>query len=101
MKENIFDQYVSIVCKRWNISKFELFSKTKKKEFVTARHMLYYLCYIRSISLADIERYMRRNGYEIKHNSISHGITSMTEKISSDHDYASIVKKISNSVFIN
>jgi len=101
MKESIFEQYVSIICKRWSISRGELFYKSKKREFVSARHMLYYLCHIRGISHADIERYMGRNGYEIKHNSISHGINSMENKVTSDQDYAVIVKKINNAVFIN
>jgi chromosomal replication initiation ATPase DnaA len=100
MKSDIFYQYVDRVVDLFRISKEELFSKNKRRDLVDARHLLYYLCLKRPMSLSYIEKYMAENGYEIKHSTIIYGVGVMTERVKEDFDYAQMVKEIEKSVFI-
>jgi chromosomal replication initiation ATPase DnaA len=100
MKQDIFNQYVDRVVDLFRISKEELFSKSKKREIVDARHLLYYLCHKRPMSITYIQKYMNESGYEIQHSSIIHGINSVSERVKEDADYMQIVKEIDKAVFI-
>ena len=44
MKEPIFKEYATKVADLYSVSEDELFSKSKKRAIVDARHLLYYLC---------------------------------------------------------
>lgn len=98
MKSDVFEQYVSGIVRLFRISKEDLFSKSKKRELVDARHLLYYLCSQRPMRISYIQKYMEEHGYMIKHSSIIHGISSVEEKIKLDRDYLSVVKKIGSSI---
>ena len=100
MKQDIFNQYVDRVVGLFRISKEELFSKSKKREIVDARHLLYYLCHKRPMTITYIQKYMNESGYEIQHSSIIHGINSVSERVRDDADYMQIVKEIDKAVFI-
>ena len=100
MKQDVFNQYVERVVDLFQITKEDLFSKSKKRELVDARHLLYYLCSKRPMQIAYIERYMNESGYAIKHSSIIHGIGVTEQKLETDKDYVSIVKDIEKAVFI-
>ena len=80
MKSDVFNQYVDRISELFKIEKKDLFIKSKKQELVDARHLLYYLCSNRPMKLIYIEKYMEENGYNIKHNSIIHGINSIEKK---------------------
>jgi len=100
MKSDVFNQYVERVIDLFGITKEELFSKSKKREMVDARHLIYYLCSKRPIQITYIQRYMNQNGYKIQHSSIIHGIASVEQKIKDDKDYVTIVKEVERAVFI-
>lgn len=100
MKSDVFYQYVERVTDLFNISKEDLFSKSKKREFVDARHLVYYLCSKRPMQIMYIQKYMKENGYEIQHSSVIHGIASIEGRIKDDNDYVSIIKEIERAVFI-
>lgn len=100
MKQDIFNQYADRIANLFSMDKSEIFSKSKKREIVDARHLLYYLCHRRPMSVAYIQMYMEENGYDIKHSSIIHGINSVSEKVKSDADYAHVVKDMEKAVFI-
>jgi len=100
MKQDVFNQYVEKVVDLFNITKDELFSKSKKRELVDARHLLYYLCSKRPMRLNYIQKYMSENGYVIQHSSVIHGISVIEERIKTDTDYISIVKEVEKAVFI-
>jgi chromosomal replication initiation ATPase DnaA len=100
MKHDVFNQYVDRVADLFELDKSEIFSKSKKREFVDARHLIYYLCAKRPMQLTYIQKYMNENGYVIQHSSIIHGIASVKEKIKLDKDYASVVKEVDRAVFI-
>jgi chromosomal replication initiation ATPase DnaA len=100
MKSEIFNQYADRISGLFGVSKTELFAKSKKRELVDARHLLYYLCYKRPMPIVLIMKYMAENGYKIQHSSIIHGIDKVEEKIKNDRDYVSIVREAEKSVFI-
>ena len=100
MKHDIFNQYVDRVVDLISITKDDIFSKSKKREIVDARHLLYYLCNKRPMTIVYIQKYMNANGYDIKHSSIIHGINSVSTRVKDDADYMQIVKEIDKAVFI-
>ena len=100
MKQDVFNQYVDRVVDLFSINKDDLFSKSKKRELVDARHLLYYLCSKRPMRLNYIQKYMSDNGYKIQHSSVIHGIAVIEERIKTDNDYISIIKEVEKAVFI-
>jgi len=96
MKTKIFNRYVERVCFLFNVDKELLFSKTKRRDVVDARHLLYYLCSERPMRLVYIQEYMLANGYEINHSSIHHGISVVKEKMDNDKDYVEEVTQLVN-----
>lgn len=100
MKSDVFNQYVDRVSDLYNIKKKDLFSKSKKREFVDARHLIYYLCSKRPIQISYIQKYMEENGYKVGHSSVIHGINSIQNKVNEDRDYQTIIKDIDKAVFI-
>lgn len=100
MKEDVFYQYVDRVTDLFGISRDELFSKSKKRNLVDARQLLYYLCSNRPIQITYIQKYMKDNGYDVCHSVIIHGINVMKNKVEEDRDYRSITKEIDRAVHI-
>lgn len=100
MKQDVFNQYVDRVTDLYQIKKFELFLKSKKRELVDARHLLYYLCSKRPMKLIYIQKYMSDNGYTIAHPSIIHGISAVENKLRDDSDLTTIIKDIEKAVYI-
>lgn len=100
MKQDVFNQYVERVTNLFDINKEDFFSKSKRRELVDARHLVYYLCAKRPMQVTYIERYMGEGGYAIEHSSIIHGIQATEQKIVNDKDYVSVIKEIERAVFI-
>ncbi len=100
MKKEIFIQYLEAVLKLYKVPREEMISNCKKKDVVEARQMLYYLCYLRQISLASIQRYMTEQGYDPKKPPIIQGIRRTTKKVDTDDDYRIVTERISNKIFI-
>lgn len=100
MKQEVFNQYVDRVIDLFAISKEDLFSKTKKRNVVDARQLIYYLCAKRPMQITYIEKYMNECGYEITHSSIIHGISAVEKRIAEDKDYVSVVREVERAVFI-
>jgi len=94
MKREIFNKYVQHTAQLYDCDTDELFIKSKKRWRVDARHLLYYLCYVRPMRVSDIQDYMQSYGYEISHSSIIHGIKQVDQKIADDIDYVNIINKI-------
>lgn len=95
MKNEIFYEYADEVSNLFSIDKDSLFRKTKKRDSVDARHLLYYLCYKRPMRIVYIQEYMEENGYNISHSSIIHGINQVENKMLEDVDYINVVKRLS------
>jgi chromosomal replication initiator protein len=100
MKEDVFNQYVDRVLNLFNITKEEFFSKSKKRNIVDARQLVYYLCSQRPIQITYIQKYMCQNGYDVVHSVIIHGINAMQSRVKEDRDYQAIIKELDRAVFI-
>lgn len=95
MKEAVFNSYVRKVTSIFNISQEELFSKSKKRVLVDARHLLYYLCAKRPMQIRYIQDYMSANGYDVGHSTIIHGIAQVKDKVEQDVDYKQVCNELS------
>jgi chromosomal replication initiation ATPase DnaA len=100
MKEDIFNQYVEKILDLFNISREDLFLKSKKRHLVDARQLLYFLCYERQMRMTYIQSFLLKNGCDAPHTSIIHGIKVTRARVEEDKDYQSIIKDIDKSVFI-
>lgn len=94
MKKGIFEDYVKKVLTLFAISKEDLFAKSKRRDLVDARHLLYYLCYHRPMQIRYIQNYMAENGYKVGHSSIIHGINQVSEKANEDKDYETVCQNL-------
>lgn len=100
MKVDIFNQYVERVCDLFGITRDKLFSKSKQRQLVDARYLLYYLCYKRPMMISYIQKYILDNGYPTQHTTIIYGISTVEKRIKEDADYMQVVKDIQKAVFI-
>lgn len=100
MKIDVFNSYVDLITKRFDISTEELFSKSKRRDLVDARQMLYYMCLRRNMNVRYIQEYMEKNGYKIGHSTIVHGINQVKFRMDQDRDYEPIVKSLEREVVI-
>tara|TARA_Y100001937_G_C7116190_1_gene330243 strand:- start:119 stop:421 length:303 start_codon:yes stop_codon:yes gene_type:complete len=98
MKEPIFNQLAENVCSLYDITKEKLFTKTKERKVVDARHILYFGCMSRQIRLNYIQDYLKKNGYRVSHSSILHGIDVVKQKREQDQDYVTITDRIQECV---
>ena len=98
MKKIIFEQYIAAICNLYNISKEQLFEKTKTKEIVNARYLLYYLCSKRNMGTAELGRYLDEIGSGVNATTIHYAIKVVTSRVDEDRDYWAVVKRISESV---
>jgi len=73
-----------------------MFTKTKKREMVDARQMLYYLCMERPIRISYIQRFMEEQGHSVCHSTIIHGYKKAKEMIDKDQDFKDVVSKLQN-----
>jgi len=95
MKQEIFNQTLDKVSDLFGLSTDEVLSKTKKREVVDARQLLYYLCNEkRSMQLTYIQNYMQQRGYNVGHSSIHHGIAQVKDKMELDKDYRQVVERL-------
>ena len=92
MKKKRFDFYVEVILREFGISRDVFFRKTKEREIVDARQMLYWTCHKNDFSIASIIRMMSENGYDIQYPSVRQGIDRITE--TKDKDYKNFKQKI-------
>mgnify|MGYP003114168717 CR=1 FL=1 len=92
----IFSMYVSHVCDAYSISPDDLFVKSKRRDIVDARQLLYFLCSESLMRIRYIQQYMEENGYRVGHSTIIHGIKQVKEKKKND----SIFDKVSNRILL-
>mgnify|MGYP003349601901 CR=1 FL=1 len=100
MKRQIFNQYVEKICSLFSITSDDLISSNKRGDLSDARHMLYYLCSKRQISVSNILKYLADMGLKTSHSVISYGIKSVEDKFNNDNDYVQVITKIEKSVTI-
>ena len=98
MKRDIFNLIVEVITARFDITNEELFSKSKRRDLVDARHMLYLICKERHMSVRYIQEYMNASGYETAHSPIIYGIKSAETKSNEDPDYKYVLDKVVSSM---
>ena len=90
----IFSGYVSHVSDTYSISPDDLFVKSKRRDIVDARQLLYFLCSERPMRIRYIQQYMEENGYKVGHSTIIHGIKQVRGRVGYDSDYQKIINNI-------
>ena len=99
MKKILFNQFVERIAKTFSMMDPEaMFIRTKRQDLVDARHLIFYLCSERNMSVADIKRLMADRGLSLQYPSIVGGIAKVKSKVNSDPDYQFLVNKIQKSV---
>lgn len=96
MKKDIFDAYATAIAKQFHLTLDQMFDKTKRREIVDARQMLYYLCMERPIRISYIQRFMEDQGHSVAHSTIIHGYKKAKELIDKDQDFQDVVTQIQN-----
>lgn len=94
MKKKAFDVYAKAIAKQFHITLDEMFDKTRKRECVDARQMLYYLCMERPIRISYIQRFMAEHGHELYHSTIIHGYKKAKDLIDSDQDFKELIEEV-------
>jgi len=100
MKKEVFNQYAERIADMFGITKEQLFSKTRNRTIVDARHLLYYMCSTRPMQLIYIQKFLQEEGYDTMHPPLIHGINVVTKRLREDPDYRTIVNKLKESVTI-
>ncbi len=95
MKRGIFNEYVEAVLDIFEIKRSQLFKKSKRRDIVDARHLLYYMCYHRPMQVNYIQMFMKENGYKVGHSTIIHGISQVSDKMDEDTDYQQVYRTLS------
>ncbi len=88
--------YANAIAEQFHLTLDQMFEKTKKRECVDARQILYYLCMERPIRISYIQRFMEENGHNVSHSTIIHGYKKSKELIDKDEDYKKILEYASN-----
>ena len=94
MKKQVFNHYVDVISREFGVSKKLIFTKTKRRDIVDARYMLYYVCKAKDFETSYIVNYMIQGGYDITHSTIIHGIDIMTDKINSNEQVKQLAESI-------
>ena len=98
MKREVFIAYANSVAEQFHLTMEEMFEKTKKRENVDARQILYYLCMERPIRISYIQRFMEDHGHPVSHSTIIHGYKKAKELIDNDSEYHDILKKAESNI---
>ena len=96
IKRKIFEKYVSMVESALEISKEEIFTKTRKRENVEAMDLLFYLCSQRNMRGNFILARCKENGLELDDSQVSRGKNKIEELRDSDPDWKELVNKLVN-----
>jgi len=98
MKREVFIAYANSVAEQFHLTMEEMFEKTKKRENVDARQILYYLCMERPIRISYIQRFMEDHGHPVSHSTIIHGYKKAKQLIDSDDDYKALLERVENEI---
>jgi chromosomal replication initiation ATPase DnaA len=100
MKQNIFNEYATKCADLFSISEELLFTKSKRRDIVDARYLLYYMCSERPMRIVYIQEYMFSKGYLINHSSIIYGINQVKQRLEGDGDYRKVIKQLKSCVTV-
>ena len=72
----------------------ELLEETKERRITEARYILYYLCHKRGMQIAEIQSYIKLQGFDVALSTIKRGVEKAKDMIDNDTDYKYIVRKL-------
>ena len=99
MKKILFNQFVDRVIATLSLKDPTiLFHRSKRQDLVDARHLIFYLCADRNMSVADIKRLIGERGLSVQYPALVGGIAKVKKRVSLDPDYEFLVNKIQKSV---
>ena len=98
MKREVFNKYAEEIAKKFNLSHEDMFSPSRKRDRVDARHMLYHLCKERPMRISYIQKYMEENGLAVCHTTIIHGLKKAKHNMREDKDFKSMTNSINKNV---
>jgi|TARA_R100000935_G_scaffold2109_1_gene6164 chromosomal replication initiation ATPase DnaA len=98
MKREIFDKYAHAIAKQFHLNLDEMFDKSRRRDLVDARQLLYYLCLERPIRVSYVQKFMEDNGCKIAHSTIIHGYKQAKALIDSDKDFEQMIDKINEEI---
>ena len=101
MKKEIFDKYVNAIAKQFNFTMDEMFLKSKRRDVVDARQLLYYLCMERQIRISYILQFLKEYNYPTGHSTIIHGYKEAKKLIENDPDYKDFIDKTTQNANFN
>ena len=68
--------------------------ETKERRITEARYILYYLCHERGMQIAEIQSYIKLQGFDVALSTIIRGVERAKDMIDNDSDYKYIVEKL-------
>ena len=98
MKKEIFDKYATAIAEQFHLTLDEMFDKSRRRDLVDARQLLFYLCLERPIRVSYVQKFMEDNGCKIAHSTIIHGYKQAKALIDEDKDYYDMIEKIHQEV---
>jgi len=90
-RREAFNTIVSEVCKHFEITKQEIFTKTKEHRISEGRQAIFYIARHSGMRVVEIQGFMRDNGYECPHSSIIYGIDVGEAKMGVDKWFKKMV----------
>lgn len=94
MKAEIFNTYATAIAEEFNITEEDLFTKSKRRQIVDARYLLYFACFNRPMRVVYIQEYMKERGYKVAHSNVLHGIGEIEKRLEYDRDYNKLLVKL-------
>mgnify|MGYP003117420175 CR=1 FL=1 len=94
MRKIQFNNNLEIVENSLGITKDVMFEKTKNRDVVEARDLLYYLCTIQKMRANTILKFCQELGFEADLSQISRGKAKVKHKISTDEIWKELIKGI-------
>lgn len=93
-KRNQFNSYVKSVAVAFDVSEDDIFSDSREKDVIDARHMIMYLCKARPMPMKFIHSMFDERGLVMDYTSVMYGCKSGEKKAKKDVDFSETVQQI-------
>ncbi len=100
MKRELFKQLVEWIASTFGMSDpSDMFTKTRRTEIVSARHVLFYMGSQRGMKINEMMRYCTSEyGFPIKYPAVRNGIEVMKKRVNEDDDYKVLLNRINKAI---
>lgn len=94
MNNHIFRSYVDNITQQYGITEKQMFSDGKSQKEVEPRHLFFYLCSLKEISIVNIQTFLREQGYSYHHVTIRKGMDKINKRVEEHPEYDVLVSKM-------